>query len=171
MPGHAPSAPEDIHAEGLAVQQERERAKEAALAQKPAETKTEKQVQTPYGQKLVNTAVKFDGKNFRKGSFARCADFVSSVIEWSGAPKGFEHQYSAQGLANYGAKVDKSQLKPGDLVYFKNTYKRGNYTHVGIYIGNGEFVHRPTAKRPVEVTSLNNVYWSGHYQTARRINL
>jgi len=171
LPGNNPTAPTDVHAEGLAVHNDRQKVKDQAVAQQVTEKKAEKQTQAPYGEKLVKTAVKFDGKNFRKGSFARCADFVSSVIEWTGAPKGFEHQFSAQGLANYGVKVDKSNLKAGDLVYFKNTYKRGNYTHVGIYVGNGEFVHRPTSSKPVRTDSLNNVYWAGHYQTARRINL
>jgi cell wall-associated NlpC family hydrolase len=156
---------------GLAVQNDKQKAKDTAVAQQANEAKAQKQAQAPYGQKLVNTAVKFDGKNFRKGSLARCADFVSSVIEWTGAPKGFEHQFSAQGLASYGAKVAKNDLKPGDLVYFKNTYKKGNFTHVGIYMGNGEFVHRPTARKPVTTDSLNNVYWAGHYQTARRVGI
>ncbi len=67
-----------------------------------------------------------------------------------------------------GVSVKKSELQPGDLVFFKNTYKEG-LSHVGIYVGDGNFIHTSSSKG-VTITPLNNPYWVGRYYGARRIN-
>ena len=68
-------------------------------------------------------------------------------------------------------KVDKSDLRKGDLVFFKNTYN-SNHTdgvsHVGIYIGNNEFIHLSSSK-DVTISSLSNSYYSSHYLGAKRV--
>lgn len=123
--------------------------------------------------RLADYADDFAGKNFKKGQTKRCADFVSTMIRDAGvAPEGFEHQYSAAGLRQYGEKVAaKDELQAGDLVYFKNTYRKGDPTHVGIYLGEGKFVHRPTSNKPVRVDSLTEGYFSNHYSSARRLDM
>jgi cell wall-associated NlpC family hydrolase len=55
-------------------------------------------------------------------------------------------------------KVDKGALKPGDLVFF-TTYAPGA-THVGIFIGDGKFIHSPTTGKKVDISGLDNTYWS-----------
>jgi len=122
------------------------------------------------GNRLADTAMAMNGRNFKPGQTKRCADFVSTMMTQSGtAPPGFKHQVSAAGLANYGSPVNKGDLKPGDVVFFGNTYRPGKYTHVGIYAGDGKFVHRPTANKPVRVDSLNTGYYAGKYTGARRM--
>lgn len=69
--------------------------------------------------------------------------------------------------ATVGEAVSKSNLKPGDLIFFKNTYKRG-ISHVGIYVGNNNFISA-TSSKGVDVVSLNNSYWGPKYATARRV--
>ena len=111
-----------------------------------------------------------NGQNFKPGQTKRCADFVSTMMERSGtAPPGFKHQESAAGLANYGSPVNKQDLKPGDVVFFGNTYRPGQTTHTGIYLGNGRFAHRPTANAPVKIDNINSRYWSSHYTGANRM--
>jgi cell wall-associated NlpC family hydrolase len=66
-----------------------------------------------------------------------------------------------------GLIVKTSQLQPGDLVFFG--IRRPNQTsHVGIYIGNNEFVHAPTRGETVRVDTLKSTYWSKRFNGARR---
>lgn len=123
------------------------------------------------GNRLADMAAGWNGRAFKPGQTRRCADWVSTVIEQSGqAPPGFRHQVSAAGLANYGRPVGRDQLRPGDVVFFGNTYRPGQYTHVGIYLGNGRFAHRPTANRPVRVDRLDTGYYAQKYTGGRRLN-
>lgn len=69
--------------------------------------------------------------------------------------------------AREGEKVSESQLKPGDLVFF-NTLRRA-FSHVGIYIGNGQFIHSPRPGQTVRVENLDSPYWAKRFDGARRI--
>ncbi|MGU3416165.1 NlpC/P60 family protein [Enterobacteriaceae bacterium C34A] len=64
-----------------------------------------------------------------------------------------------------GVHISQDALKPGDLVFFKTS---GTTRHVGVYVGNNEFIHASKIKG-VTVSSLANNYWQAHYETARRI--
>lgn len=66
-----------------------------------------------------------------------------------------------------GRQVDKEELKPGDLVFFKTT---PGVRHVGVYLGNSQFMHASTSKG-VTISSLVEKYWTQHYETARRLQL
>ncbi|WP_410498766.1 C40 family peptidase [Chitinibacter sp. S2-10] len=63
--------------------------------------------------------------------------------------------------------IEKSDLKPGDLVFF-NTQGRP-YSHVGIYLGNGRFIHAPSAKGKVRIESINNSYFGPRFEGARSL--
>ena len=68
-------------------------------------------------------------------------------------------------IAKEGKKVSKSKLKIGDLVFFRPTSR---YRHVGIYMGNDEFMHSSTSQG-ITKSSIKNVYWKKKYRYARRI--
>lgn len=72
------------------------------------------------------------------------------------------------GMMAQGEPVGPSQLQPGDLVFFVNTYK-GGLSHGGIYIGNGRFVHAVDERSGVRVDYLWNEYYTPRYYGARRI--
>jgi peptidoglycan DL-endopeptidase CwlO len=72
------------------------------------------------------------------------------------------------GEYNAGSHPSKDDLKPGDLVFFQNTYSAG-LSHNGIYIGNGQFVHAADEKVGVTVSNLGTAYWSGHWFGATRL--
>ncbi len=124
------------------------------------------------GNRLADMAGSWQGRHFKPGETRRCADFVSTMLEQSGtAPPGFRHQMSAAGLRNYGTPIGggTENLRPGDVVFFGNTYRPGQTTHTGIYLGNGRFAHRPTANAPVKIDNINSRYWSSHYTGANRM--
>ena len=66
----------------------------------------------------------------------------------------------------YGDRISRHDLRSGDLVFFE-TYRKGA-SHVGIYIGDNQFIHAPNRRKNVEVESLSNHYYRQHYLGARR---
>ncbi len=68
--------------------------------------------------------------------------------------------------ASVGMHVDRSQLKPGDLVFFS---VRSAFDHVGIFLGNNRFVHAPRRQEPVRVDNLDDAWWNRAYRGARRV--
>ena len=66
-----------------------------------------------------------------------------------------------------GKAVSKSDLQPGDVVFFQNTYKAG-LSHVGIYVGGGQFIHSPQSGQVVSFANLNSGYYSNRYYGAAR---
>src|SRR3546814_14931216 len=70
-------------------------------------------------------------------------------------------------MAHSGEKVERDALNAGDLVFFSRRGKRVD--HVGIYLGNGRFVHAPSTGKDVMVSSLVDGYWSHKFMQARRV--
>jgi cell wall-associated NlpC family hydrolase len=69
-------------------------------------------------------------------------------------------------MANSGELVERAKLSPGDLVFFG---RRGRVDHVGIYVGDGQFVHAPRTGRDVTVSKLDGGYWGSKFLEARRV--
>lgn len=76
--------------------------------------------------------------------------------------------HSAAEQFRYGTPIAKSLLKPGDLVFFANTYKPG-ISHVGIYIGDGRFIQAASTSKGTIVSRLSEAYYAKHYAGARRL--
>ena len=64
-------------------------------------------------------------------------------------------------------QIDREELKPGDLVFF-NTMRR-TFSHVGIYVGEGKFIHAPRTGASVRVESMQTSYWARRFDGARRV--
>lgn len=110
------------------------------------------------------------GKPFKHGQDARCADFVSTVIDQSGVqPANYQHTVRARDFANFGREVPVDQMQPGDVIGFNNTWRASpdpkHHTHVGIYAGDGQMIHRPTFDGPVVKEPI------GEYLSRPRPNL
>lgn len=71
-------------------------------------------------------------------------------------------------MSRVGQKVDQEDLQPGDLVFY-NTLKRG-FSHVGIYLGNNQFIHSPSTGGQVRIESMTLTYWKKRFNGARRIH-
>ncbi len=113
--------------------------------------------------KVERTAKKYLGKRYVFGGLD-CSSFVQRVYKKHG--KKLPRTANAQ--ASVGKHIDKNKLKKGDLVFFKNTYKRG-ISHVGIYLGKDRFIHASSGAKKVTISKLSKKYYRKHYAGARRV--
>ncbi|GAA3405612.1 C40 family peptidase [Paenibacillus hodogayensis] len=93
-----------------------------------------------------------------------CSAFTKYVFGLEGVSLKWGTRYQKDA----GSYVAKGNLKKGDLVFFW-TGTSGTISHVGIYIGNGQFIHNSPSFNGVGTSSLTSGYWSDHYITARRV--
>ena len=113
-------------------------------------------------KKFLGIRYKFGGTNKRG---IDCSAFTKSVMKKS---KNKNIPRTAQQQATVGKHVKKKNLRPGDLVFFKNTYKKG-ISHVGIYLGHNKFIHASSGAKKVTISNLNKKYYKQHYAGARRV--
>ncbi|EEK89940.1 enterotoxin EntFM [Bacillus cereus] len=86
-----------------------------------------------------------------------CSGFIYYVLNKTG------HNIERTNVKGYWAQLTKTNNpQPGDLVYFSNTTEAGGLTHMGVYLGNGEFISAETTSTGVKISSVNNSYWSKH---------
>ncbi|MDM7943767.1 MAG: C40 family peptidase [Hydrogenophaga sp.] len=120
---------------------------------------------------LVINAMAFLGVPYKYGGNTvdtgfDCSGFVRAVFEQSVGkvlPRRSDEQAAATQV------IDRNELKPGDLVFF-NTMRRA-FSHVGIYVGDGKFIHSPRAGSHVRVEDMRKSYWSTRFNGARRVPL
>ena len=102
------------------------------------------------------------------GGTGDCSSFTSYLYDLYGVDIGRDTQSQWTGI---GTKISKSELKTGDLVFFKNTYDSKHtdgVSHVGIYSGGGNFIHLSSSG--VKESSLNESYWASHYLGAKTLD-
>ena len=114
------------------------------------------------GLKLVGVRYRLGGNDESSG--LDCSGFVRLVFKDS---VGAQLPRTAAEMSQVGQRIDSSQLKPGDLVFF-NTMRRA-FSHVGIYLGDNHFLHAPRTGSEVRVESMEDSYWTKRYNGARRI--
>ena len=130
------------------------------------------QVRHSVGEKaseLVFNAMGFLGVPYRRGgntaeSGFDCSGFVKAMYSQTVGlilPRKAEQQAAAT------QKIDRADLQPGDLVFF-NTMRRA-FSHVGIYIGDGKFIHSPKPGSEVRVEDMGLSYWNRRFDGARRV--
>ncbi|AIJ46885.1 hydrolase [Comamonas testosteroni TK102] len=118
---------------------------------------------------LVVTAMGFLGVPYRLGGTNAetgfdCSGFVRAI--YSQTMGKVLPRVSAE-QANATQQIDRNDLKPGDLVFF-NTMRR-TFSHVGIYVGDGKFIHAPRTGASVRVESMQTSYWARRFDGARRV--
>ena len=115
---------------------------------------------TFYALGLIDTGYRFGGKNPEAG--LDCSGMVSYVYREA---VGMKIIGSAADMARRGKEIDKNSLRAGDLVFF-NTLNRP-FSHVGVYIGDGRFIHAPSSKGKVRIERMDNVYFAPRFEMAR----
>ena len=118
-----------------------------------------------YALSLNGTRYQFGGRSIDSGF--DCSGFVRYVY---GQVAGLSLPPTSHSISRAGARIAKSELKPGDLVFF-NTLRRA-FSHVGIYLGDNRFIHASSSKTGnVMVSDLNEKYWAKRFDGARRYAL
>jgi cell wall-associated NlpC family hydrolase len=118
---------------------------------------------------LVVNAMGFLGVPYRRGGNSAetgfdCSGFVRAMYEQTVGlvlPRRAEQQAAAT------QKIERTELQPGDLVFF-NTMRR-TFSHVGIYVGEGKFIHSPKPGAGVRMEDMSLGYWEKRFNGARRV--
>lgn len=123
----------------------------------------------PASKDIVRTAYAFRGTPYRYGGSGRggfdCSGFTSYLYR----KKGLSLPHSARAQFQGGQHVDKSDMKAGDLVFFHTVTK--GISHVGMYVGNGRFVHASSRRSGgVRVDNLNSGYYRERFRGARKMS-
>lgn len=129
--------------------------------------------QTPSGDAagdLIMNAMSLIGVSYRFGGNSPtqgldCSGFMQYIFRQT---MGITLPRSSAAMAEVGTHVERANLRPGDLVFFRTSGNR--ISHVGMYIGNDRFIHAPSTGKNIEITSMNSRYWGSKYATARRIS-
>ena len=129
----------------------------------PAKKAVSKTSNAAVSSDLVNNAKALLGTPYKFGGSTTsgfdCSGYVQYVFNKSGK------SVSRSTLGQFAASTTVSTPEVGDLVFFANTYRPG-ISHVGIYIGNNQFIH--SGGRKAEIINLNNSYWSKHFHSFKR---
>jgi len=119
------------------------------------------------GSYILSMAKKYLGTPYVFGGYSPEGFDCSGLIYYILTEAGYPSERTAAYQYNMGTKVSRKNLKAGDLVFFENTYTSG-ISHVGVYAGDGKFIHAPGDGGSVCYGKLSG-YWADHYYGARRI--
>lgn len=148
-----------------------------ALAEEAPVVETKEVVEAPGGlqrytnaaQELVIQGISYLGIPYRYGGTDResgvdCSGLVQNLFR---SALGLDLPRTAAAMSKVGEEVEATELKPGDLVFF-NTMRRA-FSHVGIYLGDGQFLHSPSSGGKVRIEKLSVSYWASRFNGARRV--
>jgi cell wall-associated NlpC family hydrolase len=138
-----------------------------ACAQLPF--KTVSVPEAPERSALVLDAMGYIGTPYVRGGNTGatgldCSGFVKAVYQQA---EGITLPRSAHEQAHATLEIDRTDLQPGDLVFF-NTLRRA-FSHVGIYLGEGRFIHAPRPGAQVRIENMSKSYWLTRFNGARRV--
>lgn len=126
---------------------------------------------TASAQDAIDEAMDLLDIRYRRGGSSPeagfdCSGFVSHVFREG---LGLVLPHNAKEMSKSGETINRDDLRPGDLVFF-NTM-RNAFSHVGIYLGDNQFVHAPRSGSRVRIDDMRGSYWMKRFNGARRINL
>ena len=115
----------------------------------------------------ASVAVKMVGKRYRMGGESPSTGFdCSGLVQFSYRQAGLVVPRSTEQQLRLSKAVKRSELRRGDLVFFDQEGKK--HSHVGIYLGDGRFVHAPSSGKQVRIDRLDARYWEAHVSAVRR---
>ncbi|MBR4989879.1 MAG: C40 family peptidase [Oscillospiraceae bacterium] len=120
------------------------------------------------GSQILAEAKKYLGTRYVYGGASPSGFDCSGYVYYVLKQFGYSPYRTPADQYNMGSPVAKANLQPGDIVFFAGTYASG-ISHVGIYAGNGQFIHAPNSRSTVSYSDLTTGYWANHYYGARRM--
>ena len=120
------------------------------------------------GAAVVEYAKKFLGYRYVYGTNGPNTFDCSGFVQYVYKHFGYSLSRSSGTQANDGVAVSKSNLQPGDVLIFRDT-SNTRIGHVGLYIGDGQFIHASNSKTGVIISSLSSASYQRRYVCARRI--
>ena len=126
-------------------------------------------VNTKQSSTVLSRAVNVLGTPYRWGGSSPSKGFdCSGLVKYAFNDATFDLPRTSNAMASgHGEKVDRNDLKPGDLIFFNIKSRRVN--HVAIYLGNDRFIHAPRRGKRVSIDTLSKPYWQKHYVVAKRV--
>lgn len=121
------------------------------------------------GTRILETVKKYLGVPYVWGGASPSGFDCSGLVYYVLKTLGYSPYRTPADQYKMGTYVAKADLQPGDIVFFQNTYK-GGISHVGIYAGDGKFIHAPNSRSVVSYADLYSTYYVQHYYGARRIS-
>lgn len=111
---------------------------------------------------LLDTGYRFGGKNPEAG--LDCSGMVGYVVEQA---TGLRLPHNAAKIAAQTRPIEKNELRPADLVFFNTSGQ--SFSHMGIYLGDGKFIHAPSSGGRVRVDQLESAYFANRFSGARTL--
>lgn len=131
-------------------------------SEEPRKTEEQPQSNSSSGNNIAETAKSFLGGNYVYGGTSPSGFDCSGLTGYVAKQCGYSIPRTAQQQYNQGNKIDKNSIEPGDLVYFSNNGSTNSIYHVGVYIGDGNFVHAANSTRGIVINSLNGGDYYGY---------
>lgn len=113
-------------------------------------------------------ALKMVGKPYRYGGAAPSGFDCSGLVYFSYRQAGLELPHNTDRQREISRPIRRASVRRGDLVFFDLEGKKNS--HVGIYLGDGRFVHAPSSGKHVRTDRLDAPYWKKHFSEARRLS-
>jgi cell wall-associated NlpC family hydrolase len=115
----------------------------------------------------ADVALAMVGRPYRFGGDAPSGFDCSGLVSYSYGRAGIEVSRETRSLRSQSLLIRPATLRRGDLVFFDQEGKK--FSHVGLYLGDGRFVHAPSSGGRVRIDRLDADYWQRHFVEARRI--
>ena len=141
----------------------------AACATEPPAGSSFQPASRTAAEQAAGTALKMVGKPYHFGGSSPASGFdCSGLVRYSYRQVGLALPHNTERQRLTGRHIQKAELRRGDLIFFDQEGKKNS--HVGIYLGDGRFVHAPSSGKQVRTDRVDSPYWKKHFSEARRVS-